>query len=171
MATELRFVTKCFLDGGMSNPLNQGMVAHKAVTLSDNVETQMSLTVQPSEVVTLWQWAANRPSFELVMAYTDTTGGYLELAWQSDAVASGSTTFAAAGTAVSWNFMDLSCHAPFVMTTDIVKVNPTIATSHGDSAGAPTRWSNGATVNGRVYRIVARNPGATGVNLNVLVLN
>lgn len=159
MPGTLRFYSWGHIDSTINdNSFGVANAPHKEIALTaDTVRLLDELVVNVGETVTIWAYDANRPAFDLLWLSCLGGAGYLELAWFTDEPTS-SSNLAAKNTCPSWDFLDLSCHAPFVMTGIVQKVNPTMTNSHGDTAGNPTRWTSGTTVQGRVYKVLARNP-------------
>lgn len=128
------------------------------------------VTIAAGDTAVLWEWA-DLNDFELV-ALLIRDSGYAHLAILADKPTSASDS-TPLGTHESWRQIDLSCKIPFLLNTDAALVNPVAADDNGDTAGLPTIFSDAGTVDGKVYKIAAKNPAAAtaDVVVEVWVLN
>lgn len=127
------------------------------------------VTIAAGETAVLWKWA-DLNDFEVVVLLISDSG-YANIAVLADKPTSASDS-TPLGTHESWRQFDLSCKIPFILNTDAALVNPVAADDNGDTAGLPTIFSDAGTVDGKVYKIAAKNPDdADDVTIEVWVLN
>lgn len=143
----------------------------KEVTIDgDVVEADTIIPIPAGQLVLLWVWTANDPDFAMFRLEIVGGEGYLDLYWQVDKPTS-TTDSTPLGTCLKWNEADFSCDTEFVLNTQVARANPTLATAAGDSAGLPLMAASGGTVDGRIYKIMAKNRGTDAVSVKRTRLN
>jgi hypothetical protein len=137
----------------------------KEVTVDgDVVEADTIIPIPAGQLVPLWIWTANDPDFAVYRLEIVGGDGYLDVYWQVDKPTS-TTDSTPLGTCLRWNEMDFSCFTEHIQNSQAARVNPTLATAAGDAAGLPAMAASGATVDGRVYKVMVKNRGATAVSV------
>ncbi len=174
MSATVNVYDALFLDGTLNDDSVGSLeTSVKAFNLTaDTVRTVgEEISVAVGESVTIWEYSATKPYFDMIRLQCLGGAGYLEVAIKSDAPTS-STDPIPLTTCISWNFIDLSCTAPLYLTSDEVIVNPVVGDGHNDNSGVPLKWSDAGTVAGRVYKVMVRNPStaSAAVRLSKTVL-
>ncbi len=139
------------------------------VTMPGTGKLVREITIAAGATTTLWEYA-DLNDFETVVLLVRGSG-YLNLAIKADKPTS-STDSTPLGTHESWRQIDISCKVPFLLNTDAALVHDNPLLDNGDSGGMPTILSDAGTEDGKVYKIVAKNPSTTAsVVVEVYVLN
>lgn len=146
----------------------------KALSITGDFKKFAKIKLPAAATVPTLLWSyTEQQLFEAIALVIEGGEGYLHLAWEvNKPVSTSDLTPDPGNTCRRVDFADLSCFAPFVLSSDDIKVNPVIATAAGvDGSGYPALFTSGATVAGRVYKLWAMNTGTTDVYLNVYVRN
>lgn len=126
------------------------------------------VTLASLEKKVLWSWEQLR-DFELLAVWIRGSG-YVNLCFDVDTPVSGSD-LSPSGNDYRQRHFDLSCYAPFILNTDQCLVNTVIADENTLTGGYPTMFGDAQTVNGKVYKLYAYNPGAENVEVVTSVWN
>lgn len=135
----------------------------KPVSATGDFRKVASITLPKSATrpVLLWSSAENQ-QFEMIALKLLNQSGYVRVAWEVNKPVSATDLTADGTTHRRINQADLSCFAPFVLSSDEAPVHPTIATAAGvDGNGEPAILTSGSTVSGRVYKLWAINTSTT----------
>ena len=168
MSAELDFyMGVSWRNGGVNLPLGSVQRPIRTVSAPGTGKLIRMLTLAPEQQAILWEYD-DLNAFELLVIQAS---AYVSLAIKHDAQTSASDT-TPAGTAVTWQHHDLTCHAPFVLNTDLGLTHATPADHPADDSGLPALWSDGDRINGRVYAAAAWNQSETdSVDVTVWALN
>lgn len=124
----------------------------------------------PGQGVTVWN-APGDPNLKLLTMEVLDGAGVLDGVMQVDTSTS-STNLAQSGTNPRWiPIPELSCNAPFVLTSPRIRFHPTLATMFGDTSGAATILTATGVVNGYIYRLRWDNLGLEPVRYRFRVFN
>lgn len=135
----------------------------KPVSVTGDFRKVASITLAKSATrpTLLWSSTENQ-KFEAIALKLLNQSGYVRLAWEVNKPVSDTDLTADGTTHRRINQADLSCFAPFVLSSDEAPVHPTIATGAGvDANGEPAILTSGTTVSGRVYKLWAINTSTT----------
>lgn len=151
-------------------------VPTKEVTITGDVSECDHLVPIPAGnvPVVLWAYSTIDPTIAFARAVIVGGSGFIDLYWKSDKptnIATSPNDLTPLGTCVQWHHAGLSCNTDWKLNTQSIRVNPTLATAAGDSAGLPALAGSGATVEGRVYKIVAYNRGTSAVPIRFTKLD
>lgn len=152
-------------NGSLAEPVGQ-------VTVTGSRQEMGSLvTVGPftdsTDAVTVWEWDVDDDSFELIELRIE-GDGYLDV-WVQVRTPTADDDTTPTGTAF-WVPVEMSCFAPFVLSSATHRYNATIATMFGDTGGMPSMLS-GSNADGRVYKVVVVNRGEDAVTMRKTVVN
>lgn len=133
----------------------------KPIEITDDLNKYQEFTIPAGETVQLWAYTEG-DTFEMIALVIQGQEGYLQLAWEVNKPTS-TTNFAPDGTTHRRiNQCDMSCFAPFVLSADECLVNPVLADATGlDGSSLPSIFSDAGTIDGRVYKLWAKNPSLT----------
>lgn len=168
MARNFRFYFAGFLDGArkidsfgsLDEPLSE------IALTADTVCKLEEVVLAPGDQFTVWEYSADRPYFDFLALWLPDGAGYVEIAWLVDKPTSSSDPTPSAA-AKAWNFADLSCFTPFVLSSDDQSVNPVLSDAHSDNSGVPLKWSDAGTVAGRIYKVMVRLSSDATVNVRL----
>jgi hypothetical protein len=145
----------------------------KEVTITgDHILTDDEVEIPAGQTVTLWEYSASDKHFELLRFCIADQAGYVDLYWLVDKPTDAAGgDYSASGTCERWNQCDLTCTTDFCLNTDAARVNPVLADATGTTSTLPTMIGDAGTVEGKVYKVVAHNRGASDVILNRTRIN
>lgn len=108
-------------------------------------------------------WDASVTGYDFaLLLFALPADGFCELWYKVDTPTS-STDKTPSGSNVRWRQYSQSCVRPAGFDTPLCRINPTLATDAGDSGGLPAAMGSGSTVDGRIYKVVLKNTGASTV--------
>lgn len=150
--------------GSFESPVFDGSVPGTA-------KLRATLTIPAEGKMILWQYGDQGVEEFEALVLRVKGDGYLYGAFQVDTPTSASDNDPS-GSNERWRQFDLSCEIPFILNTDLARVNPTVADEYTETGGFPTIFDDAGTVEGRVYAVAAKNPSTTeAVEVEVWVIN
>lgn len=173
MSTELRcYVGVSEVNSGVPRSIDIAPLHDpvKAITIAGDFEKLGEVTIAAGAVASLWTYLEHA-TFEILKLVIQGGHGALHLAWEVDKPVSASN-LAKSGTCHRSCNSEMSCFDAWTLTTDECLVNPVLANASGfDGSGVPLIFSDGATVDGRLYGFWAKNPGTDPVVVAVYIRN
>lgn len=123
-----------------------------------------SVVVPAGATVVLWEYGVNSLGWSWGRVEYGGGSGQVKLWWKGD-TATSATDNTPTGAAITWNGVELTEKGGQEWTTRALTTNATPADHASNNAGVPTAFSDAGEVAGYIYKIVAKNPGATDVRL------
>lgn len=160
--------------GGVETLFPEGPAVHNLfpeVTIDADNFIDRDVTVQPDQIVVLWEWYGSYPDFAAFLAYVDSDGetDVLMISRLIDKPLNGTTDTTASGTAERWEHQAIGPEVPITNRADTYG-HTTLATATGSYTDAdlgklPLLYQDANRVQCNVYKIVAWNPGSTAIRL------